>query len=427
MNSQSWPIVSHGEERTIPVPSNNTDAIVVELFLSTRETRVVFEEVIAAHPVFCAQQGTYGASSTAQLIIIEAGYDHHPTFEFIESLSQQDDRPDIFLTTLAPGKNMVTQALQLGVKEIFPMPLQRQEILAALDRYAASRGKTQKKRRRKVREVISFFGGRGGIGTTTTAVNFGISLCQAHGAPSVVLVEWNDHVGDLALFLDITIPHTLRELRNTGSQLDPSTLEPFLVKHDSGLHVLSLGYPDTQDKQFPTEWIAPIFKLLKARFDFVLIDCGHTLGTNISTVLGLSSTIILLSTLTMIVVKRTELVLEFLIRAGIPSAKIQWVLNRYIEKENRILKETEKIFNRKTSWIIPNDFPRASQALNAGSPLVLAAPKSAIAKSFRHMAESFLAHPEVVDSQSSSKHSQWVNRIWEKVMKEHHPATVAKS
>ena len=155
--------------------------------------------------------------------------------------------------------------------------------------------------------------------------------------------------------------------------------------------------------------------LLRARFDIVLIDCGHTLDTNTTAALGLSSIIFVLSTLTMPVVKRTELVLEYLKRAGIPSSKIQWVLNRYIEKENKILGETEKIFNYKTSWIIPNDFPRASQAMNTGSPIVETFPNTGIAKIFRHMTTSFLANPDATGSEEYTSNG-WVSRIWSKVL-----------
>lgn len=259
-------------------------------------------------------------------------------------------------------------------------------------------------------------GGRGGIGTTTTAVNFGVSLRKADQAPSVVLLELNHHAGDLALFLNVAMPHTLCELGDSLARLDKASLDRFLVEHDSGLHILSSGYTDIQARPFATEWIEPIVTVLKARFDFVLIDCGHTLDTNTTTAFGLSSTIFVLSTLSIPIVKHTQLVLEYLKRAGIPSSKIQWVLNRYIEKENSLLRETEKIFHHKTSWIIPNDFHRASQAMNTGCPLVETSPKSAIAKSFRHMTLSFLVNPDTADSKSSHGNG-WVKRIWSKVTK----------
>ena len=418
MKLQPWPSVRQGAEKSVPQASCHAGDIVVDLRLRTKEARKIFKEVIATRPDFCVQNEKYDQSSTAQLIILEVGFDHYSTFDFIEAVTQNDTGPDIFLTAEVPDMKMMAQALRIGVKEFFLKPLQIQEITEALDRCAARRGNSQDDRKEKMGEVISFFGGRGGIGTTTIAVNFGTSLRKAEKAPSVVLVELNQHAGDLGLFLNLTIPHTLRDLRNTSSQLDQVSLNRFLVKHGSGLHALSSGYTDIQANQLDTKLIEPIFKLLRTRFDFVLIDCGHTLDTTTTTALGLSSTIIVLSTLTMSVVKRTELILDFFMRAGIPSAKIQWVLNRYIPEEDNILKETEQIFNCKTSWFIPNDFPRASQGMNSGCPLVLTSPNSAIGKSFRYMASCFLSSSKAADSKSS-KSSHWVNSIWSKVTKGH--------
>ena len=416
MKQQQWPSTCQGKEKSIPAPSSNASDIVVELRLHTKEAQKIFEEIIVAHPHFCLEPKIYSQSTKVELIILEAGFDHYPTLSFIESITQQDDRPDIFLTSQVQDMTLAAQARQIGVEEFFPQPLQIKEISRALDRCATRRGRVPKKRRKQVRKVVSFFGAGGGIGTTTTVVNFGVSLRKADKVPSVVLLELNPHAGDLALFLNVTMPHTLRELGDSVSRLEKDSLNQFLVKHDSGLHILSAGYTDTQAKPFATEWIEPILTLLKARFDIVLIDCGHTLDRNTTTALGLSSIIFVLSNLTIPIVKRTELVLKYLKRVGIPSSKIQWVLNRYIEKENGLLRETEKIFNSRTSWIIPNDFPRASQAMNTGCPLVLTSPNSGMAKSFRHMTTSFLINPDATGSESS-KGNGWVNRIWSKVMK----------
>ena len=165
-----------------------------------------------------------GKASTPELIIVEAGYDHHPTFSFIESITQHDGGPDILLTSEIPDASLAKQAFQIGVKEFFPTPLDIREITVALDRYAAEKGKGGDTRKRQVKEVISFLGGRGGIGTTTAVVNLGISLQKMKEAPSVVLLELNRQAGDLELFLNTRLPHTLRELGSTISQLDNHSL-----------------------------------------------------------------------------------------------------------------------------------------------------------------------------------------------------------
>ncbi len=422
MTQTPWPSSSVGDEKPIPSPSHHDGSIAVDLRLRTKELQKIFEEIIAKHPIFHVLDEKYEQASRSALMVLEAAYDHHQTFSYIESVTKNGDSPEIFLITELQDSAMMEQASEIGVKECFARPLQPEEISAALDRCAARRGKSSQTNRKRTRGVVSFFGGRGGIGTTTIAVNFAISLCKSENTPSVVLLELNHHAGDVGLFLDLTIPRSLRELGQSDFPENPAVFNQFLVKHHSGLHVMSSGYTDIQSKQLPIEWIESIVRWLKTQFDFVLIDCGHTLATSTTTAFGLSSSIIVTSTLSMSVVRRTELVLDYLNRAGIPSDKIRWVLNRYVSGEDKILRETEQLFQCKTSWIIPNDYPKASQGLNSGQPLVLTSPKSAMGKNFRHMASSFLSNAETANTKNS-KSSGWVNRIWSKVSKEQPTAT----
>ena len=260
------------------------------------------------------------------------------------------------------------------------------------------------------KKIISVFGGRGGIGTTSFAVNLGASLRQVEKAPSVVLVELNRNAGDLALFLDLKTPNTLRELGTEFSRLDFQLLRRFLFKHDSGIHVLSSGYNDLIAKRLSPEWIDPILKLLQGSFDFIIIDCGHLLGSTTKKAFEVSTAVYLLCTLSVPVVNRLKQLMDYLHRSNLPSSRIKWVINRYIDEENEILRETEKLFNSPATWIIPNDYPRAIRAVNSGTPFVLDSPQSSIARSYRKIASAFLP-----SAQQPKTQKKWVNRVWGKV------------
>ena len=413
MKAQAWPSTYKGEERAIPKSTHNPNDILVELRLLTRGKNRFFEKIIADHPHFSLLPEKVGKASAPELMIVEAGYDHHPTFSLIESLTRRDDGPDVFLISEVDDVSLAKKAFQVGVKDFFPAPLDGKKISTALDRYAREKGKKTKKRRQRARGVISFLGGGGGVGTTTAVVNLGIGLQQMKEAPSVVVLELNQQAGDLELFVNTSLSHSLRELGTTIDKIDETTVERFLVKHNSGLHLLSSGNTDFQIKKLASELIEPIISCLRTRFDFVLIDCGHTLDATTTAAIGASSRIVVVSTLTFPVLKRTKVVLDFLKRGGIPTEKIDWMLNRYVKSERRMLKEAEKTCGHKASWTIPNDFPRANQAVNSGRPFVIEAPKSAIAKGFLAVASELLVNHDV-ETAEVSKVKQWVNRIWPK-------------
>ncbi len=411
MKAKAWPSTYQGEQRPIPVPSSHPHDILVELRLLTRKRHEFFEKIIDGHSHFSVVRGNVGKASTPELIIVEAGYDHHPAFSFIKSITQHPDGPDIFLTSEVSDARLAEQAFEIGVKEFFPSPLDSKAVSTALDRYALRRGKKAKKRRHRARGVISVLGGGGGVGTTTAVVNLGLGLQQMKEAPSVVLLELNQQAGDLEIFLNASLSHSLRELGDATSKIDESVMKPFLGEHTSGLSFLSSGNTDFQIKKLASEWIEPIISYLRSRFDFVLIDCGHLLDASSTAALGHSSHIIIVSTLTLPVIRRTKVVLEFLKRGGIPAEKIHWMLNRYVKAESRLLQEAEEMCGHHNSWVIPNDFPRANQSVNNGCPLLVDAPKSAIARGFLSVA-SYLLENHDVPKLENSKVQQWVSRIW---------------
>ncbi len=413
MKAQAWPSTYQGEDRAIPKASHNPNDILVELRLVTRVKHRFFEKIITDHPHFALLPERVGNESVPDLIIIEAGYDHHPTFSLIESLTRREDGPNVFLISEVDDMSLVKKALQIGVNDFFSAPLDSKKITTALDRYAREKGKKAKKRRQRARGVISFLGGGGGVGTTTAVVNLGIALQQMQEAPSVVVLELNQQAGDLELFINTSLSRSLRDLGNTISKIDETTVNKFLVKHNSGLHLLSSGNTDFQIKKLASELVEPIISSLRTRFDFVLIDCGHTLDATTTAAIGASSRIIVVSTLTFPVLKRTKVVLDFLKRGGIPTEKIDWMLNRYIKSESRMLKEAEDTCGHKASWMIPNDFPRANKAVNAGCPIVIESPKSSIAKGFLAVASLLLVNHDVATAEVS-KVKQWVNRLWPK-------------
>ena len=122
MKTQAWPSTYQGEERAIPRASHNPNDILVELRLLTRAKNRFFEKIITDHPHYCLLPERVGKVSASELLIVEAGYDHHPTFSLIESLTRREDGPDIFLISEVDDVSLAKKAFQVGVKDFFLAP-----------------------------------------------------------------------------------------------------------------------------------------------------------------------------------------------------------------------------------------------------------------------------------------------------------------
>lgn len=368
-------------------PEGKGGDILVELAVSSSDTRKAIEAVVGEYEDFVVKQGQ--DPTVPQLMIVELDDDPEKTFSLIRTLSGASKQTEVFLTSDKTDSQILLEALRAGMKEFLPQPLQSEEIRSALERFKARREETGQGDRRGSGKIIALFGGKGGTGTTSIAVNLAAALLSGGGKPSVVLIDVNQHGGDVPLYLDMSVSHSFRDIAADLSRVDRAFLMSLLLKHESGLHVLASGYDDLSSGRLSPDCIEPTLKLLQSMFDFVVIDCGHVLDLATKKALEMASSILVITQLIVPVVHRTKRILELLHGSGFSSEKIQLVVNRYLPQEHDLLVETEQVLKHKAAWLIPNDYMAVSNAINGGKPVAAVSPKSKFVKAFDGLAASY--------------------------------------
>ncbi len=84
--------------------------------------------------------------------------------------------------------------------------------------------------------VIAVYGGKGGAGKTTVAVNLAVALAQT--GRRTALVDLCLNYGDAALLLNITARDTIAELVQDKSIFSIDDVKSFSIQHSSGVSVL---------------------------------------------------------------------------------------------------------------------------------------------------------------------------------------------
>jgi len=343
------------------------------------------------------------------LVIMDLAENPEETFAVIRDMGKLANNPEVFLTAPMPDSAVLLEGMRAGAKEFLAQPIRPQEVEQAVARYweRASVQVDKSKSEKKTGKLIAFFGGKGGVGTTSIAVNLASALTQLPSNPSVILVDVNQHGGDLPLYLDLQPNHSFRDIAADLSRLDPAFLIRVLTKCESGLQVLPSGYDDLSTGRLSPDCVEAALKLLQVSFDYVVIDCGHVLDLTTKKALELATWIMVTSTLMVPVVHRTKRILELLRGSGFPSTKIRLVINRYVSAEQDVLTETEAILKEKTFWSIPNDYPASSQSVNSGKSIIEGAPRSPVAKSFKDMAVTFDEQSTTASKKSGL--TSWLN------------------
>ncbi len=367
----------------------SSDMPVIELSIRSTECKATLESLIREIDGVRLKDGQDPGVPT--LMIMELEENPEDTFSLIREMMKLNKGMEIFLTASRLESKILLDAMRAGAKEFLAQPLQKQEVSDAIMRFL-ERGTAPVRQgdgQRAPGKVLAFFGGKGGVGTTSIAVNLAAAIKKGPKNPSVALVDVNQHGGDLPLYLDLQPNHSFRDIATDLSRLDQAFLIRVLTKTELGIQVLPSGYDDLSTGRLSPDCVEATLRLLQSSFDYVILDCGHVLDLTTKKALELATLILVTSTLMVPVVHRTKRILELLRGSGFPAEKIRLVMNRFLSAEQDVLKETEEILKQKAFWLLPNDYPSASQAVNSGKPLIDVAPRSAVAQSYRDLANSF--------------------------------------
>ena len=326
------------------------------------------------------------------LLLYEIGSNVDDAFNHVESLLHANLVDEVFLISAHADQDLLMRAIRTGVKEFLIQPLNEEEIRQALERFKARQDKSSSVVTIKPGHIINVIGAKGGVGTTTVAVNLAASLAEKKGVKSVALVDMNMLFGEVPLFLEIKPKHDLSEITKQVSRLDNTFLMNALSKSSAGVYVLpSPRHFDHNDILDP-KVLDRILELMNRMFDYVIIDGGHPLNPMFLKLLAASDTVLLTSVLTLPCLSNIDKLLRSLLNLGYPVDKlIKVVMNRYLKTSEISLQDAENGINKKIFWTIPNDYRTTLTAINQGKALSQIAKNAAITKSFKDLADCIAA------------------------------------
>lgn len=313
-----------------------------------------------------------------------------PKSDFASSLSRiervKSEFPEltIIVTSSSKAAELIIAAMRAGAQEFLPKPVNEHELSQAVDR--ARKRKEQLSGKGGGSRLITVFSKTGGIGVTTLAVNTAIAFSQLT-AKKTALVDLNLQHGDVTSMLDLSPRYSIIDACEQGDMIDTDKLESAMAPHESGVSVLpEPPHPAASDEISPAQ-VQHVLQYLKGQYPFVVVDTPHIFEPRVMTALDMSDVILLTTVATISSLRATKKVLQLFRELGYSAEKVKLVVNRVGRVDRIESKEIQKSLDYETFWTIPNNYPAAIDAINAGQPLVTARKPSNVAKSIIEMAE----------------------------------------
>ncbi len=253
-------------------------------------------------------------------------------------------------------------------------------------------------RRRDPARVILFYGAKGGVGTTTIAINTAIALHKEMGK-RVCLIDANLQFGDHRVFMDLGLDKMSVVDLATSPGFDMDLIRQILIKHESGVDLL-LAPPSPETAELVTsDHLPEIINMMTNEFDYIVLDVDKRLDEVNLRIMDAVQTIYVVMTADLPCLKNVRLVLETIGHLGYSDEKVKLILNRSNAFTGINVKNAESALKRRIDYQIVNEYRAAIGALNSGAPFMYTKSDSVLGRNMlefvKEMDKDLTDHPTV--------------------------------
>ena len=304
----------------------------------------------------------------------------------LRSNSQTAHLPVLMLSAKGKVEDKVT-GLKAGADDYVPKPVHPAELVARVETLMIRAARTTAPGPEA--QVLAFVGAKGGVGTTTVAVNVALALVQR--GKSVILVDLHPYLGCVCSMLGLHPPHGLMELAQMAPpSIRPRDVERRLFPHFTGLRVLGSdqSLPSGEQGELTSSHAEVILDGLSPMADWVMFDLPVRLTPASQAVLNRCDFVALVTEPDPIALRCAKGRLALLQQCGIMGELVGVVVvNRSPSAMTMTVSELQNLLDAIIVGVVPPAPEACLHALRQGAPLLLAEPDHFAAEMLKEMAQ----------------------------------------
>ena len=366
-------------------------------------------------------------NSKVDLIITEALLPGIDGFDLVRQVRRHDSwsQIPIIMLTVRSAPEDYAASYEAGADEHFLKPMEPLKIIAAakglIRRYEMARAAPEHSGRpvqfagRQGRrapavapalsdrgKIVSVFSLKGGVGTSTIAVNLAVAIKQLAPATRVGLIDLSLEEGSGALLLDILPTSTIYDwAREDLEDATPDLLNQYFVQHRTGISLMAAPPSPEQAETVRPDIVRVTLRLATEAFDYTVLDTASTFSESSLIALEMAQEIVLPVTPDIAALKTVVNAMRILKAVNIDASRIRVVLNEIVPKAGLSRQQVEKSLG--TSPVsIPHAGSMFIDALNHGMPVVTFEQPNPVSKALIDIAR-LVCEPEEPESAGKTR------------------------
>lgn len=259
-------------------------------------------------------------------------------------------------------------------------------------------------------QIVTAFSLKGGVGTTSVAVNLAITLRRLT-SQSVLLIDLSTERGAVSVHLNLSPKLTLADLPADPTLIDLDALRSIIVTHTTGVDVLPAP-PSPQTAEMVTAAaVSAVLPIARACYKWVVVDTSSTFSELNLGVFDQSDLILLVFAPDVTSLKIIQSTLDVLAALQLPAEKRVLVLNQTHARAHVNKEDLEKTLGERIGLVLPYAEEAILDAIDRGVALAEARADHPTVAAIEGFAAKLAQVKSAAGEQPRGRFGQWVQGV----------------
>ena len=301
-----------------------------------------------------------------------------PVLDLARELAQAYPETGLVLIASDDSPELLRAAMQAGLRDVVSLPLSLEQLEASV-RAAAQWSRTLRERVTGEESAAGALGGRliavagakGGVGTTTVALQLALAAIRAMPGRPVCVVDFDLQKGDLRAFLDLPHRRSVVDLVEVAAEISVRHLQETLYTHNEGFRVLLAPEEGERGEEVDSGVARAVLNAVKARHALTVVDLGAQVSEAGAIGAEIANGVVVVTTPDVVALRGVRRLRDLWRRLEVRDDEdVHIVLNRASRKLEIQPDLARKVVGPTLAQTtIPEDFGAFETAVNTGSPV----------------------------------------------------------